>query len=453
MDYKEPRCLHCVAGMVRRKDEVVQLCVRVSQYCTPYIATYQFNSCIVLILWFRRRDTLKKAHVKSSAPVPRSECTNTNSNRGSASVARGQFCALLVEDIGPAKLCLKAQGGDLLRLHDADETDQVLVHHPSVSLAHILSSYSLTTRMKLVLAFTLAHSVWQFYDSDWMKSGWTCESVQFMVEMTASQSQGIHTGKPCLPARFHENVVALPEWTNAANVIHRYPRILALGMLLLAVGRETYTPTVATNTPSLQAKLNGDLTAGKLAEKYKHWPYLGHADTAREQLRTIYKTATMSCFDKHIFRNCTLSATVESVQDSDIDRHRAILYDRVVHPLKKVISDMGWDTSLDAFEAITLNDSRRADANTTIPLKSTASEEVAAPQHAHASSASAVDLRNTPRLGSPSLATLSCDRSRSPAMQNASSESSRFQRQVSQVFYKAALFDDETPTEGHTSER
>lgn len=353
---------------------------------------------------------MKRAQVKDpDAPEWSQRPDPTAAIPGSILVTRGNFCEVLSQDIGPAKLCLQANGDDLLRLHDAVETDQVLSEHSSFSLSQLLSTSSLTTRMKLVLALTLAHSVWQFYDSDWMRSRWTCESVQFMVEMTSSQARGLHAGKPCLSAKFHDHDDddGIPEYIDQPNIIHRYPRILALGMLLLEIGRERYVPPTAPKTLSIPARLNRDFTAGKQAEKDKDWPHLGHADTAREQLRHIYKTATMSCFDREIFRNTNLPAQPQINRGSDIELHRAMLYERVVYPLKKVISDMGWDTSLDAIEAIELGHVRNPE-----PIENVPSE----------TSSSRTNLPSARRNEGPS-------------------------------YLKAALFDDEMPEEGHTPER
>jgi hypothetical protein len=192
----------------------------------------------------------------------------------------------------------------------------------------------------------------------------------------------------------------------------------------------------------------------------KHWPFLGDADSAREQLRLTFKTAAMSCFDVEIFRNKTLPAGVEVGRDTDIELHRAILYERVVHPLKKVISDMGWDTSLDAFEAIDLNDSRKADGSTYIPPPIFGSQQGAVPEQPRPSSTSNASLdnvpetsRDTPRSDQASLPQSNCNRSLSPAIRKVAIESSQLKQQGSPAFYKAALFDDDMPTDGHTPER
>jgi hypothetical protein len=189
----------------------------------------------------RKKNALKQARVKDSDASDGAQCANLAAIvENSIAVAREQFCALLDEDKGSGKVCLQARGDDLLRLHDRATTDQFLCQYPSVSLAYMLSTYSLTPRMKLVLAFTLAHSVWQFYASDWMKSGWTCESVQFLVEKTGLESEGVHAGKPCLFVKFHDIEDGLPECTAEADMIHKYPRVLALGMLLLHIVHHRY---------------------------------------------------------------------------------------------------------------------------------------------------------------------------------------------------------------------
>jgi hypothetical protein len=92
-------------------------------------------------------------------------------------LSNDDFCVLLNNSIGPARLLLKVSESSLLRLHEPDETDQVLMNKPSVSLAELLQQHRLSTKTKIGLAYTLARSVWQYYDSEWMGSGWTCKTI------------------------------------------------------------------------------------------------------------------------------------------------------------------------------------------------------------------------------------------------------------------------------------
>ncbi|KAJ5507504.1 subtilisin-like protein [Penicillium freii] len=82
-------------------------------------------------------------------------------------VDQGQFCSLI--GLGADwRLCLSIREGELL--HCFEPLKQIVEHVPGISLAKILGNYYLTARMKLVLAYLIAYSVWQYYDSDWMKT-------------------------------------------------------------------------------------------------------------------------------------------------------------------------------------------------------------------------------------------------------------------------------------------
>jgi hypothetical protein len=332
------------------------------------------------------------------------------------------FCVLLSRNIGPAKARLKVFDSSLLRLHEPAETDQVLISKPSVSLADILQQHRLSTKMKIGLAYTLARSVWQYYDSEWMGSGWTCDTIHFMLEDSMGLMYScVHSSKPCFTVQFQSSTQNLPVCYDLPLVIHKFPRVLALGILLVDIARASYEDDrSSTTSQTQQQKANTDYMRGRyFCEKDRSWPDLGTADAARLRVRTVYKAATQSCFDINTFKNIS-SSTGLIDNSAEAEEHRRILYEKVVFPLEDIIDEMGWTDSLGHVDTIKFDEA--------VLHKSTS-------------------IRKS-RL-SPSEQ----ERARSPASQRASGPSLLSRRQDSPAYPNAALFDDEMPIEGYTPEQ
>ncbi|RYP44078.1 hypothetical protein DL768_009423 [Monosporascus sp. mg162] len=100
---------------------------------------------------------------------------------------------------------------------------------PSVSLATILGNRELTKRkMKYLLSYLLAKSVWQFYSTAWMGKEWTKENVQFMFERR--RDAGIFLNEPFISARFDPI-----EPRDDSRLPHKFPKIRTLGIMLLEI--------------------------------------------------------------------------------------------------------------------------------------------------------------------------------------------------------------------------
>lgn len=296
-----------------------------------------------------------------------------------------------------------------------DETDQELINRPSVSLAQVLHQNCLSPKMKISLAYTLARSVWQYYDSDWMGSGWTCKTIHFMLEKSTDVKWSyVDASKPCFTVQFQSTNDTIPECYEIPDVVHRYPRALALGMLLIDIARKSYDEGIAAVEQTQQYRANTDyLTGWRFIKNDPNWPYLGTADLARQRLRMVYKAATQRCFEKDIFKDVPGSTNVLD-RSVEKEEHRKILYEKVVWPLEGIIADMGWTCSLDKSVAIKFDE-----ANT------------------HAS--------RLPKQSSSALLGTNITRLLVPG------GSLPFQGHDNSVGFNAALFDDEMPLDGHTS--
>lgn len=63
-----------------------------------------------------------------------------------------------------------------------EHVKQLVTHRPGISLANIVRNYHLLSKMKVVLAFILAHSLRGYYDSGWMNTKWCSQTVHLIEE-------------------------------------------------------------------------------------------------------------------------------------------------------------------------------------------------------------------------------------------------------------------------------
>ncbi|KAH8699353.1 hypothetical protein GQ44DRAFT_779049 [Phaeosphaeriaceae sp. PMI808] len=311
-------------------------------------------------------------------------------------LSKKDFCRRLRKDSGPVKICLQVQGQQLFDREEPDPTDQKLARELSVPLSQVLNSHDLTSKMKLGLAYTLARSVWQYYDSDWTKASWTCESIQFMREIrpTAAQLSCI-TCRPFFAVRFKEHDDVLPEYCDPEvsdlELPHRYPRILALGALLLNIGSGAHSQIIDQGSYNLEQRINEEFFWCREVISDTTWPRIGLAGEAGEYLRTLYRDATSACFDRDLFQACDscrkrkvkcpgkssksckkctvagLACTYNAGRRSgekaslpDAQFRRKLLLDHVVDPLHKALRLVNWEDSLDSSEAIPLKSTRKS---------------------------------------------------------------------------------------------
>ncbi|KAF4447233.1 hypothetical protein F53441_9220 [Fusarium austroafricanum] len=103
---------------------------------------------------------------------------------------------------------------------------------PSVSLSMILRNHKLSQKMKYLLSYLLAKSMWQFYSTDWLGKEWTKESIHFMFERRQNpKDAGIYLNEPFISAHFDPD-----SSTNDSEFRpHKFPKIKALGIVLLEI--------------------------------------------------------------------------------------------------------------------------------------------------------------------------------------------------------------------------
>ena len=267
----------------------------------------------------------------------------------------GKFCELLSTSIGNVRIRLNVHAGQLRDLQEIDLVDQNILHKPSIPLAKALELHQLSTRMKIALSYILAQSFWQFYNSDWMKTRWTSEFIHFMLEKSPDDVRDIEQPKikacnPCYSFRFDDSDSDFTEHCVAPKIRHRYPRVLALGILLLEIGGEAPPPEVdarPSQQQSIVLKINNDWVTGKSVLKSQRWPDFDFKSSGT--IAQTYKAVVANCFDEDIFKTDANQGFEQGIED-----RRTIFYERIVYPLNKLLRDMGWLENLEAIEPIEL---------------------------------------------------------------------------------------------------
>jgi hypothetical protein len=270
-------------------------------------------------------------------------------------VQTGHFCDLVGRCLGTVCIRLKVRDGRLHQLFQADAADRRVVEAPSISLSQVLELEKILSKGRILLAYILAKSVWRYYASDFMRIRWSTESIHFMREYRLDPDKDIDQEKidPSSPFfAFQPMEIDRNESTEHCqtfSVLHRYPRVLALGIMLVEICRKK--PKKAAYEPrSLEAHINTDFTIYNEVAGSTHWPAL---DVRNDEIRNRYRAVVQSCLNPKVFHVSASMAT----SHSDVDIRRDILYKHVVFPLEQLWSELGIIDQPEVVELLDYNDS------------------------------------------------------------------------------------------------
>lgn len=276
-----------------------------------------------------------------------------------------EFCKLLGKDIGSGSMDVRIRDETLFILQRAVELEVDIADGKSISLADVLRNYSLVPKTKLVLAYILAKSVWQFYDSDFMGVSWTTRSIQLFREREDDEDDD-EPGVDWAPyyafsleqMTERDSVERLPP----GQFLHRYPRVLALGAILYELGQKKRWENQATSLglasstnhiepPTLERIINDTSSKIRKGVQRKKWPDINLKNT---QTLEEYRVIVANCASENFFRpdlkekspnspEQTIQTTAEELEEElTIAERRAILFKKVVAPLKAMVQTTGW---------------------------------------------------------------------------------------------------------------
>jgi hypothetical protein len=306
-------------------------------------------------------------------------------------VKEGKFCDLIRLNEN-SRLCLTVRGGRLFK-DSPQQLKQIVENEQGISLSKLLDKYRLSIEMTGALAYIVAQSVWQFYESDWMNTRWNSNTIQFIPGATSAEGEaetqnGIFAWKPYFSVRFGEKD---PDFGDCSAVgsgdIHQYPRIRALGVMLVEIGMgislENLVPegseTLKRNTILLVAKKYSNLR-----KSWSNFPFACYrtavkhsldsenfalrpsakvqAKAAKTQTRNFRPPIKNPSQVKGLLRNAEApkgqvkgakgqaeSADAQAEDEAEtIKKRRKLLYEKVVSPLQELVRVGGWIKDLSA---------------------------------------------------------------------------------------------------------
>jgi hypothetical protein len=235
-------------------------------------------------------------------------------------LALSSFCSLLEKETS-ARIFLEHNVQDLLETDTFEALQHNLDSGKGVPLLHILRHYEIGVPEKIILAFTIARAFWQLYETRMTLARWTHNDVWFM-------SNG-GDNPPCkayMELPFQDGQERLPEYEKA-GLIHKCPRILAVGILLLEIGLAR--PMEGRHHPEpndryFVRKTNEDhASATRQLEELKGVSWKGYCS------KRLFDSAVGNCLNGKNFS----PGQGGSPGCSTIAERRAAFYEKVVEPL------------------------------------------------------------------------------------------------------------------------
>lgn len=198
--------------------------------------------------------------------------------------------------------------------------------------------------MKLVLGYIISRSFWQYYDSPWMNIRWSSDTIHFFSEMRPYLNEAgdwnmdvkdtaLYASRPYYVVDFDDDTGRFLEYCDEYSVIFRYPRLLALSMMLLEIGRGECL-SIGTTTIGAGLNKNWDL-AQQLLARPKAWGDFDYPD---------FRHAISNCLDRTLFEDAGRDAD----DDLAVTNRKAALHEYVVLPLERLLKNLGyWDELYD----------------------------------------------------------------------------------------------------------
>lgn len=268
-------------------------------------------------------------------------------------VKRGHFCSLITESPEQARLHLRVYDEVLQRSANFEPLQQVVAREPGITLSTILQTCRLTPRMKAILGYILAQSVWRFYDSDWLKSPWTSRTIHFMKYHTSLGVDGepeVFPSKPYYSIIFNEDSSNTNEAIAAFGDLHRYPRVRDIGIMLTEIG-----------LGQILTEVQGEPDSSPTSRMNTIWiAASGHSNSARSWINfdyPKYRTAVMNCLNPRLFDDVPYDPNASDRQTSkNLKRRRKIFYTSVVQPLEQLVQGTGWKDTAQGMDPLQMLD-------------------------------------------------------------------------------------------------
>ncbi|OJJ73115.1 hypothetical protein ASPBRDRAFT_73569 [Aspergillus brasiliensis CBS 101740] len=180
----------------------------------------------------------------------------------------------------------------------------------------------LSNRGKSYLAYTVARAVWQYYNSPWMMTPWTHESIELLIEGT--DLEGHEKPHPYLTTNLVRAMVEHRDCYDGNDLMHQYPNILALGILLIEIAIKQPLASEECAHPLSETVVND----------YYTWAWTtAHRSNLKDKVHFLYEEAVNNCLNPELFDAHPKQRGGEAEK---IKARQDVLYEKIVRPLERL---------------------------------------------------------------------------------------------------------------------
>jgi hypothetical protein len=245
----------------------------------------------------------------------------------------GEFCRSIGKKVG-SRLSFKIHDG-ALRLLDAreDPPQRNVKLVGGVSLAQLLDEASyMPKRVKIILAYTIAKSVWQYYNSHWMSNPWTHENIHFLEEKDRGRTD--YKPHPYFAVHFNNSQSQILDFYTGQDLMFNYPNVLALAILLIEIATGQRFKNIGHSCRWNETQINDHFD----------WAWTTAAtNDLGDKLYKSYADVVNNCLDRDLFRDAPFD---EAKPEMNLETRQSILYSKVVLPLEELVNAYPHDWEL-----------------------------------------------------------------------------------------------------------
>lgn len=252
-------------------------------------------------------------------------------------ISLGEFCNLINSHIHN-RVYFHMQG-NAMKVIDNRDKDEVESHRilpdSGISLGDwLLKTPHLSNRGKVTLAYILVRSAWRYYDSLWMMTPWTHETICLLNEKSLTAERG--RPHPYLRRQLIKVMDKKKEVYIAKDLMYRFPHILSLGILLIEI---------AIKQP-LKEGQSGRFLSEKTINDYYAWAWTtANRSNLKQSIHTIYEEVVDNCLNPDLFET---SLSQDSSHEESTKILKRLLYEKIVSPLKRLYDayQENWEVSV-----------------------------------------------------------------------------------------------------------
>ncbi|OAG39813.1 hypothetical protein AYO21_05878 [Fonsecaea monophora] len=227
------------------------------------------------------------------------------------------------------QICLQVHRNYLWLLYNRLPLEAHVTASPSLSLSDTLEIGRLSDKMKVILAYIIAISVWEFYNSDWMSRPWSADDIHFLQKQPGIDRSApvIFVNKPYLAVQMEESDGHENDCSGIVGQIHQYPKILALGWLLIEIATGIRARDLSRND---EVNINSEwLSAQEFLSRGMPWDTFDYRK---------YWEAVRNCVSNQFITEGPASG----ISLVDIEDTRLMILEDVVRPLEDLLVGTGW---------------------------------------------------------------------------------------------------------------